>query len=29
MAAWQMAQAKGCLRVYWQTHESNLQAQAP
>jgi GNAT superfamily N-acetyltransferase len=24
----QMAQAKGCFRVYWQTHESNLQAQA-
>lgn len=23
-----MAQAKGCFRVYWQTHESNLQAQA-
>lgn len=23
----QMAQAKGCFRVYWQTHESNLQAQ--
>jgi GNAT superfamily N-acetyltransferase len=24
----QMAKAKGCFRVYWQTHESNLQAQA-
>lgn len=24
----QMAQAKDCFRVYWQTHESNLQAQA-
>lgn len=24
----QMAQAKGCFRVYWQTHESNTQAQA-
>ena len=24
----QMAQAKGCFRVYWQTHESNAQAQA-
>ena len=24
----QMAQAKGCFRVYWQTHETNLQAQA-
>lgn len=24
----QMAQVKGCFRVYWQTHESNLQAQA-
>lgn len=24
----QMAQEKGCFRVYWQTHESNLQAQA-
>jgi GNAT superfamily N-acetyltransferase len=24
----QMPQAKGCFRVYWQTHESNLQAQA-
>lgn len=24
----QMAQAKGCFRVYWQTHESNIQAQA-
>lgn len=24
----QMAQAKGAFRVYWQTHESNLQAQA-
>jgi GNAT superfamily N-acetyltransferase len=23
-----MAEAKGCFRVYWQTHESNLQAQA-
>ncbi len=23
----QMAQAKGCFRVYWQTHESNAQAQ--
>ena len=23
----QMAQAKGCFRVYWQTHESNVQAQ--
>lgn len=23
----QMAQAKGCYRVYWQTHETNLQAQ--
>ena len=23
-----MAQAKGCFRVYWQTHEGNLQAQA-
>jgi GNAT superfamily N-acetyltransferase len=22
-----MAQEKGCFRVYWQTHESNLQAQ--
>lgn len=24
----QMAQEKGCFRVYWQTHETNLQAQA-
>lgn len=24
----QMAQDKGCFRVYWQTHESNVQAQA-
>jgi GNAT superfamily N-acetyltransferase len=24
----QMAQTKSCFRVYWQTHESNLQAQA-
>lgn len=24
----QMAQARGCFRVYWQTHESNAQAQA-
>ena len=24
----QMAQEKGCFRVYWQTHESNEQAQA-
>lgn len=24
----QMARAKGCFRVYWQTHETNLQAQA-
>jgi GNAT superfamily N-acetyltransferase len=24
----QMARAKGCFRVYWQTHESNIQAQA-
>jgi GNAT superfamily N-acetyltransferase len=24
----QMAEQKGCFRVYWQTHESNLQAQA-
>ena len=24
----EMAEAKGCFRVYWQTHESNLQAQA-
>lgn len=23
----QMAEAKGCFRVYWQTHESNAQAQ--
>lgn len=23
----QMAQAKDCFRVYWQTHESNAQAQ--
>ncbi len=23
----QMARDKGCFRVYWQTHESNLQAQ--
>jgi GNAT superfamily N-acetyltransferase len=23
----QMARAKNCYRVYWQTHESNLQAQ--
>lgn len=23
-----MAQAKGCFRVYWQTHESNAQARA-
>jgi len=23
----QMAQARGCFRVYWHTHESNLQAQ--
>ena len=23
----QMARAKNCFRVYWQTHESNLQAQ--
>jgi len=23
-----MARVKGCFRVYWQTHESNLQAQA-
>lgn len=23
-----MAQVKGCFRVYWQTHESNAQAQA-
>jgi GNAT superfamily N-acetyltransferase len=24
----QMARTKGCFRVYWQTHESNIQAQA-
>lgn len=24
----QTAKAKGCFRVYWQTHETNLQAQA-
>jgi GNAT superfamily N-acetyltransferase len=24
----QMARAKNCYRVYWQTHESNLQGQA-
>jgi GNAT superfamily N-acetyltransferase len=24
----EMAKAKGCFRVYWQTHETNLQAQA-
>lgn len=24
----QMAQARGCFRVYWQTHESNDQARA-
>ncbi|KPF66432.1 GNAT family acetyltransferase [Bosea sp. AAP35] len=24
----QMAQAKGCFRVYWQTHESNVEARA-
>ena len=23
----QMAEAKGCFRVYWQTHETNLQAR--
>lgn len=23
----QMAEKKGCFRVYWQTHETNLQAQ--
>ena len=23
----QMAEKKGCFRVYWQTHESNLQAR--
>jgi hypothetical protein len=26
MAVRQLAQVKGCFRVYWQTHESNLQA---
>jgi GNAT superfamily N-acetyltransferase len=24
----ELAEAKGCFRVYWQTHETNLQAQA-